>query len=120
MTLYEDGTESNLEFDAYGDALPVWRYPDLTSHVAYTYDLVRTTLQEELREEARQLRTYRGARERVKSVIEGPDADLDRIIRSVQGSWTVSGKLKAEFPLLQDERLAAEVVAAVRESLSEA
>ena len=118
-TRYEDGTESNLEFDAYDDALPVWRYPDFTSHATYTYGLVRTTLQEELREEARQLRAYRGARERVKAVLEGPDADLDRIVRSVQGIWAISGKLRAEFPLLEDEALAKDVVEAVRQGLEE-
>jgi len=29
----EDGVHYNLQFDAYQDALPAWRYPDMTDHV---------------------------------------------------------------------------------------
>jgi hypothetical protein len=60
------------------------------------------------------LRNLRVARERVKQVIEGPDGDIDRIIRSVrENGGTVSAKLIKEFPALQDEHLAAETAAAI-------
>ena len=69
-----------LEFDGYADALPAWRYLDLTGHVEYLFQIVQTTIEQEMRKEAGYLRSLRAARERVKNVIEGPDADIDRII----------------------------------------
>ena len=41
--------------------------------------MVRVTIEQEMRKEAIYLRKLRVARERVKEVIEGPDADI--------GSW---------------------------------
>jgi hypothetical protein len=110
----DDGVRYNLEFDAYRDALPAWRYPDLTDHVEYLADVVRATLEHEMRDEASFLRSLRAAREGIKRVLEGPDADIDRIIRSIrENAGTVSNKLRAEFPQLDDERVAASVVEAV-------
>ena len=105
----------NLQFDGYADALNAWRYPDLTDHVEYIADIVRVTIEQEMRKEAGYLRGLRLARERVKQVIEGPDTDIDRIIRSVRDSGgKVSNKLAKEFPALADEATAAELVAALR------
>jgi len=113
--LAEDGVRYNLQFDAYGDALSAWRYPDLTDHVEYLADIVRVTLEQEMRKEAGYLRSLRIARERVKQVIEGPDADIDRIIRSVRDNGgKVSHKLAKEFPALADETTADELVAALQ------
>lgn len=110
-----DGVRYNLQFDGYEDALPAWRYPDLTDHVEYLADIVRVTIEQEMRKEAGFLRSLRLARERVKEVIEGPDSDLDRIIRSVRDNGgKVSGKLAREFPLLADEATASAVSAALR------
>ncbi|KQU73452.1 MULTISPECIES: Fic family protein [unclassified Rhizobacter] len=110
----DDGVRSNFRFDAYDDALPAWRYPDLTDHVEYLAEIVQSTLEQEMRKEARHLRSLRRARERVKQVIEGPDADIDRIIRSVRDNGgLVSNKLKKEFPALLQESLAVEVAAAI-------
>ena len=65
--------------------------------------------------EAAHLRSLRVAREGVKQVIEGPDGEIDRIVRSVRkNGGTLSSKLVKEFPLLADENRAAEVVAAVQ------
>ncbi|CAN5368793.1 Fic family protein [soil metagenome] len=114
---YDDGFVSTLHFDAYEKAEPVWRYPDLTDHVAYLAGVVRTTMEDELKEEAGQMRAYRGARDAVNELIEGPDEDLYRIVRSVHGNaWRVSGKLKSEFPILEDEGLAERVGEAVKEA----
>ncbi|WP_175526032.1 hypothetical protein [Paracidovorax konjaci] len=62
------------------------------------------TIEQEMRKEAGYLRSLRLARERVKQVIEGPDTDIDRIIRSVRDNGgQVSNKLAREFPALADE-----------------
>lgn len=79
----EDGVHYNLQFDAFRDALPAWRYPDMTDHVEYLAQVVQLTIEQEMRKEAGYLRNLRMARERVKQVIEGPDGDIDRIIRLV-------------------------------------
>lgn len=111
----EDGVHFNLRFDAYRDALPAWRYPDMTDHVEYLFDVVRVAIEQEMRKEAGYLRSLRLARERVKQVIEGPDGDIDRIIRSVRDNGgKISNKLVKEIPALADENLAAEVAAAIQ------
>ena len=110
-----DGVRYNLQFDDYADALHAWRYPDLTDHVEYIADIVRVTIEQEMRKEAGYLRSLRLARERVKQVIEGPDTDIDRIIRSVRANGgKVSSKLAKEFPALADEGTAAELVDALQ------
>lgn len=110
----EDGVRYNLQFDAYQDALPAWRYPDMTDHAEYLAQVVQLTIEQEMRKEAGYLRSLRLARERVKQVIEGPDGDIDRIIRSVrENGGTLSNKVVQEFPPLADQALADEVVAAI-------
>ena len=117
----EDGVHFNLQFDAYADALPAWRYPDMTDHVEYLADVVRITIEQEMRKEAGYLRNLPLARERVKQVIEGPDGDIDRIIRSVrENGGKVSNKLLKELPALADDGLAAEVVAAIQAAFAQA
>ena len=112
--LAEDGVHHNLQFDAYQDALPAWRYPDMTDHVEYLAQVVQVTIEQEMRKEASYLRCLRVARTAVKQVIEGPDSDIDRIIRSVrENGGRMSGKLLKEFPWLTDKSLAAGVVAAI-------
>ena len=67
-----------------------------------------------MRLEALYLRTLRVARERVKEVIEGPDVDIDRIVRAVRDDGgRVSNKLIAEFPALADSGVAQSVAEAV-------
>lgn len=111
----EDGVHYNLQFDAYRDALPAWRYPDMTDHVEYLAQVVQLTIEQEMRKEAGYLRSLRVARERIKQVIEGPDGDIDRIIRSVrENGGKVSSKLLKEFPALADETLANELMAAIQ------
>lgn len=116
----EDGVRYNLQFDAYQDALPAWRYPDMTDHAEYLAQVVQLTIEQEMRKEAGYLRSLRLARERVKQVIEGPDGDIDRIIRSVrENGGTLSNKLVQEFPPLADQALADEVVAAILTSFTQ-
>ena len=61
-----DGVHYNLQFDAYRDALPAWRYLNLTEHVEYLAQVVQATIEHEMRKEAGTLRSLRVARERVK------------------------------------------------------
>ena len=96
------------------DAAPTWRYPDLTDHVEYLADVVRETIEQEMPKEADHLRQLRQTRDRVKQIIEGPDVDIDRIIRSVRdNAGRVSNKLADEFPVLTDVGIAADLVSAV-------
>ena len=119
---YPDGVSSNLEFPAAADALHAWRYIDLTEKVHYLSGLLRETVEHEMADEAEALRTNDAARAAIKEVVEMPDADADRIIRSLKASqWTVSGKLAREWPMLFAQggrlfHLHAEVVSAVRDA----
>lgn len=115
---YADGVTSNFHFDAYDDALHAWRYLDLTPHAEYLGEVVRMTIQDEMDKEAMYLRNLERAREGVKNWLEGPNQDIDRIIRSVSqgGAWKVSNKLAKEFPQLADASVATGVVDAVKEA----
>jgi hypothetical protein len=111
-----DGVTYNLQFDRYDDALHVWRYPDLTRHVVFVADALDLTIEQEMRGEAQYLQRHGAARVRLKSIVEGPDPALDRIIRSVRESrGTISGKLRAEYPILERPEIAEDVVRAIRE-----
>jgi len=106
----------NLQFAAYPDSLHAWRYPDLTRHVAFIADVLEVTIEQEIRDEAQYLRQHGAARDRLKTIIEGPDPALDRIIRSVRESrGTIGGKLRREHPLLARPEIADEIVRAIRE-----
>lgn len=112
----EDGVTYNLQFDRYADALHAWRYPDLTRHVAFLADTLELTIEQEMRAEAQYLQRHGAARVRLKNIVEGPDSALDRIIRSVRESrGVISGKLRAEHPILDRPEIAEDVVCAIRE-----
>lgn len=112
---YEDGTPSNFIFEDYDNARFAWRYPDLTEHVLYTARVVAHTVRAEMAEEAKVLMVFQRALEQLKDVVEMPDQDANRIIRSVKdNNWTISGKLKKQYPQLEDERRAARILEAVR------
>lgn len=112
----QDGVTYNLQFEGYRDALHAWRYPDLTRHVRFLADVLDLTIEQEMRSEAQYLQRHGAARTRLKTIVEGPDPALDRIIRSVRESrGTISGKLRAEYPILARPEIAEDVVRAVRE-----
>ncbi|WP_372525736.1 Fic family protein [Piscinibacter sp.] len=120
MLTYEDGVRSNLVFDAYEDANYAWRYPDLTEHVIYTAQLVAHTIRHEMADEARVLVRFQLAQQRIKDVLEMPDPDAVRMIRSIKESgWRVSGKLVNEYPVLDDKALALRVVEAVQSAFED-
>src|ERR1700722_459806 len=112
----QDGVTYNLQFEGYQDALHAWRYPDLTRHVSFLADALDLTIEQEMRSEAQYLQRHGAARTRLKTIVEGPDPALDRIIRSVRESrGTISGKLRAEYPILERPEIAEDVIRAVRE-----
>ncbi|WP_312760118.1 Fic family protein [Pantoea brenneri] len=120
LITYEDGTLSNFVFTDYDDARFAWRYPDLTEQVLYTARVVEHTVRTEMADEARVLVIFQRAQERLKEVIEMPDQDASRIIRSLkENGWQVSGKLKKAFPQLDDAEKAQRIVAAVRSAFEE-
>jgi len=118
LVTYEDGVESNFHFDGYDDALPAWRYPNLTQQSEFVGQVVQLTIEVEMSKEASYLRGIERAREGVKNYLEGPNSDIDQIIRSVRDNgWKLSNKLLKTFPQLQDEYLGKAVVEAVKAAL---
>lgn len=117
--LYSDGIKSDFIFEKYDDALPVWRYPDLTQQTAYLGNVIRMTIEEEMSKEASMLRDIERARLAVKDFLEGPNSDIDQIVRSIkENGWMLSNKLKKAFPILEnDPDRAIFIVKAVREVL---
>jgi hypothetical protein len=112
----QDSVTYNLQFEGYQGALHAWRYPDLTRHVSFLADALDLTIEQEMRSEAQYLQRHGAARARLKNIVEGPDPALDRIIRSVRESrGTISGKLGAEYPILERPEIAEDVVRAVQE-----
>lgn len=117
---YEDGTPSNFYFTDYEDARFAWRYPDLTEHVLYTARVIEHTVRTEMADEARVLVIFQKAQERLKDVLEMPDQDANRIIRSLkENGWRLSGKLKKDYPQLEDITRAQRVVDAVRSAFED-
>ena len=114
----EDGVRTNFRFDAYDEAMPVWRYPDLTYQAEYLGHVIRMTIESEMSKEAIILRDMERARQGVKNYLEGPNSDIDQIIRSLrENRWTLSNKLIKAFPQLADPHMAAGVIGAVRQAL---
>lgn len=115
---YQDGVESNLKYEGYDVTGPAWRYIDMTSHGEYMARVIRQTVDKEMRDEASILRDHYLLREAIKNIVEGPDADIDRIIRSIhQSGEHVSNKLLRQYPLLADEAILKEIIAVVQRYL---
>lgn len=115
----EDGVLSNFHFKAYADALPMWRYPDLTRHAGYLARIVRKTIVDNMTDEAEVLARHDEARRRLKRAFEMPDGDADRIIRSLrQNNGQVTNVLGERYgPVFEDPGIAAEVLEAVMSAL---
>ena len=66
----------------------------MTEHVLYTAQVVAHTVRTEMADEARVLLIFQRAQEQLKEVLEMPDQDANRIIRSLkENGWQVSGQL---------------------------
>ncbi|OAI21153.1 cell filamentation protein Fic [Methylomonas koyamae] len=111
-----DGVDYNFYFNSYADACSVWRYPDLTAHCEYLVQIIDQTINQEMRKEAGYLRSIRVTRARIKEVLDGPDTDIDRIIRSIRNSHgKISNKLCKEFPLLSEADIGSEIIKIVQD-----
>ena len=101
QTTYPDGIRSNFLLKDDALARPVWRYLDLTQHVVYLADVIVRTVSQDMREESRYLQRHAHARIAIKEIIEMPDTQIDRVIRSVRANQGErSNSLTKEFPEL--------------------
>lgn len=113
-TAYPDGIRSNFNFSGEAIARPVWRYLDLTPHVAWLGDVLARTICEHMREESRYLQQHAQARAAIKEIIEMPNMQIDRVIRSVEANQgKLSNVLAKEIPALSEPGLWEAIVKAI-------
>lgn len=94
-----DGVLTDFEFLQTPEAQHAWRFLDLSGHARYLSAVLRQTVEHEMADEALALRQNDEAREAIKDLVEMPDSDADRIIRSLQQeNWQISNKLRKELP----------------------
>ncbi|HSV81894.1 MAG TPA: Fic family protein [Ramlibacter sp.] len=118
---YPDGITSNLKFTGDESARHVWRLMDLSRHVAYLAGVVERTIKEDMREESRYLRNHAQARAAIKDIIEMPDAQIDRVIRSIEvNKGALSNPLAKEIPALAQDGVWEAIVAALKEAFQDA
>lgn len=122
--LYEDGVRSNLKFELWEDALPSWRYPDLTLQTQYLSQVIDAALTDGLRAEAHYLSRYDQAEQALKLQVEGSSEDYARIIRAITQHHGVSGKLRKTYPLVfedasRSDRIAADILRAFEATAGE-
>ena len=118
---YPDGIASNLHFDDFELARPLWRTPDLTRHVVYLSDVIARTIGDDMRQESRYLRAHARARAAIKDVIEMPDAQVDRVIRSIEANQgMLTHVLAKEIPELTAEGVWDGIIAGVRRAFADA
>ncbi len=110
-TIYPDGVISNFAFSGADQAQPLWRYPDLNSHVIFISDIISRTLTEQMPKESQYLRNHGNARQVLKEIVEMPDHQADRIICSIQQNQ--DNVLAKEMPILQKPGIWAAIVEAV-------
>ena len=106
MTTYPDGIHSNFKFSGEPIARPLWRYPDLTQHVVWLADVLKRTVHEHMRQEATYLQQHAQARAAIKEIIEMPNLQIDRLIRSAEATQgKLSNALAKEIPILTEPGL---------------
>lgn len=116
---YPDGISSNFVLEGAEVARPVWRYLDLSQHVVYMADLVQRTIRQDMLEESRYLRSHAQARAAIKDIVEMPDVQIDRVIRSVEANQgRLSGVLAREMPILDNPDIWQAIVAAVNQAFA--
>lgn len=114
QTTYPDGIRSNFVFRGDDIAHPTWRFPDLTRHVIYLADVLERTIREDMRAESRYMRSHAQARAAIKDILEMPDAQIDRIIRSAEANQgKLSKVLSKEMPLLAEPGIWDAIVQAI-------
>lgn len=121
VTAYEDGISSNFIFEATDDARHAWRFIDYTPHVQFMGDALERAIYLEMRVQALFIRNHQLARNAIKEVIEMPDAQVDRVIRSIQqNNGMLSGALSQEIPYLTSPGIWTKVCEAVAASYRDA
>lgn len=116
-TTYPDGVVSNFEFNGNKQVRPVWRYLDLGPHVVYLSNIVKRTLTEQMHEQSRYLRNHGRARHALKEVVEMPDQQADRVLRSIeQNNGELSNALAKQMPVLSEPGVWAEIIEAVSQA----
>lgn len=116
QTRYPDGVVSNFTCSGYGLFRSMWSYLDLGPHVIYLSSVIERTLREQMREESRYLRMHARARGAIKEIVEMPDVQVDRVLRSIeQNNGVLSGVLAKEMPVLAKDGIWDAILAAVRE-----
>lgn len=114
---YPDGVVSNFDFNGNAQARPAWRYLDLSPHVAYLSEIVARTLTEHMREQSRYLFNHRRARQALKEIVEMPDSQADRILRSIeQNNGMLSNKLAKDMPILSRPGIWEQITEAVAQA----
>lgn len=106
QTTYPDGIHSNFKFSGDQIARPLWRYLDLTQHVVWLAEALKRTIHEYMRHEAHYLQQHAQARAANKEIIEMPNLQIDRIIRSTETTkGKLSNALAKEMPVLTEPGL---------------
>ncbi len=114
QTTYPDGVVSNVLFSGDERAEPLRRYPDLGPNVVFMSNIIGRTLTEQMREESRYRRSHRQARAALKEIVEMPDHQADRVLRSIeQNRGELSNALVREIPVLRKPEVWADIVEAV-------
>jgi len=117
-TRYPDGVVSNFMFHGDDHARALWRYPDLEPHVVFLSRVIERTLTEQIREESRYLHRHTRARAALKEIVEMPDQQADRVLRSLeQNQGQLSHVLAKEMPVLAQDGIWPDIVAAVSRAL---
>ncbi len=120
-TPYPDGMRSNFVFRGDDSARHTWRYLDLTWHVIYLAHVLDRTIREGMREESRYMRSHAQARAAIKDVVEMPDLQIDRIIRSAEANQgKLSHALAHEIPMLEGPGVWEAIVQAIETAFREA
>lgn len=118
-TTYPDGVVSNFTFSGGDLAEPVWRYPDLGPHVVFMSRVIGRTLTEQMREGSRYLRSHALARAALKEIVEMPDHQADRVLRSIeQNQGSLSHVLARQMPALTKPGVWPAIVDAVSRAFS--
>jgi hypothetical protein len=81
-------------------------------------NVIRRTITEQMREESRYLRSHIRARQAIKEVVEMPDQQADRLLRSIeQNEGKLSNVLAKEMPVLARPDIWAAIIEAVAQSV---
>lgn len=111
---YPDGVTSNFEFGGLDQARPLWRFTNFNPHIIYLANLLRRTVSEQMRDQSRYLRNHIQARLALKEIVEMPDHQADRLLRSIrQNQGQLSNVLAKEMPVLRQPGIWDDIISVV-------